>query len=217
MTTDLPPVTVDYCQFKQRADRAEYIASRFGGYLTGKVLDVGCDKASLKPLLPSAQYLGIDVQGQPDMRLDLEKAEVLPFEDGQFDAVVCSDVLEHLDNLHAMFDELLRVSRRYVVISLPNCWSVARVPIQRGKGAFAHYGLPPDRPVDRHKWFFSLQQAGEFINERIARHPGVRLVAQRINEKRRPACLRILRRLRYPCRARYWNRYAHTIWFVLEK
>ncbi|MCC7059294.1 MAG: methyltransferase domain-containing protein [Burkholderiaceae bacterium] len=142
---------IDYVQFERRAARSAYIASRFGRFLAPTLLDVGCDEAVLRTLLPQVEYTGIDIGGTPDLRLDLEQIERLPFVDGEFAATVCSDVLEHLDNLHSIFGELVRVSREHIVISLPNNWTNARRPIERGRGVIAHYGLPPTPPADRHK------------------------------------------------------------------
>jgi hypothetical protein len=39
----------------------------------------------------------------------------------------------------------------------------------------------------------------------------------RVCEKPRFPALRMLRRLRYPVRARYLNLYAHTLWVRFEK
>ena len=142
---------VEKTHFPTRRSRAIYIAKRFRKYLHGEVLDVGCDEAHLKDLLPNLSYTGIDVAGKPDICINLEKIDKLPFADKSFDCVLCSDVLEHIDNLHQIFYELLRVSKRYVIISLPNNWSSARLPIERGKGDFAHYGLPVEPILDRHK------------------------------------------------------------------
>ena len=36
------------------------------------------------------------------------------------DCVVCTDVLEHVNNLHEVFEELIRITKRYVIISVPN-------------------------------------------------------------------------------------------------
>jgi hypothetical protein len=46
--------------------------------------------------------------------------------------------------------------------------------------------------------------------------PPVRVVECFANEKRRPAIVAGLRRLRYPG-LRYLNRYAHTLWAVYER
>jgi SAM-dependent methyltransferase len=212
----LAPMTVEYVTFSDRSLRSKFIAQRFKSYLTGRVLDVGCDKAVLKTLLPSLDYTGIDIDGTPDLRLDLERVDKLPFPDRTFHAVVCSDVLEHLNNLHQIFGELVRVADRYLILSLPNNWCVARLPIERGQGSFGKYGLPVDPPRDRHKWFFSLAEAAAFIDGQTARHP-VSVVERVVCEKPRPALVRAARRLRYPAQERYLNRYAHTLWVVLEK
>ena len=44
----------------------------------------------------------------------------LPFSDKSFDTVLCSEVLEHLDDPNKAVAELKRVARNYVVISVPH-------------------------------------------------------------------------------------------------
>jgi len=207
---------VELVEFKNRAARSQYIARRFAGVLSGCVLDVGCDMAVLKQLLPGVAYTGVDVGGAPDLELNLEQAGRLPFPDAAFDCVVCTDVLEHLENLHDIFGELVRVSRRHVVLSLPNNWVNARVPLQRGHGSFSHYGLPAEKPRDRHKWFFSLTDAAVFIQAQTSKLPFV-CREMFATEKPRPWLVRSLRRLRYPVLDHYLNRYAHTIWTLIER
>jgi SAM-dependent methyltransferase len=202
--------------FQQRVDRTRFIAERFGAYLAGSVLDVGCDEAHLKALVPGMRYTGIDVGGKPDLVVDLEKVERLPFDDRAFDTTLCSDVLEHLDSLHRTFGELVRVTRGHLIISLPNNWTNARRPIERGKGSFAFYGLPAERPKDRHKWFFGLTDALDFYRAQETRYP-IRMVECFANEKPRSAFATALRRIRYPHRLRYLNRYAHTLWAVYQR
>jgi len=214
---------VEYVWFPDRKDRSEYVARRFGSLLQGRILDVGCDRAYLKQLLknnltPGAplDYLGIDIGGTPDIKINLEEIERLPFENGSFDAIVCTDVLEHVDNFHHIFGELLRVTRGCAILSLPNCWAGARQPIARGRGQFAHYGLPLDRPMDRHKWFFSLTEAMAFF-EGHQKRGAFRKLTMHATEKPRPGAIRALRRIRYQDELHYLNRYAHTLWAVLEK
>jgi SAM-dependent methyltransferase len=210
-------LNTDFVSFNQRADRSQYIARRFAAYLRDSVLDVGCDKAVLRGLLAQdIAYTGIDIGGTPDMVVNLEQVERLPFADNAFSCTVCSDVLEHLDNIHAVFGELVRVSRDHMVISLPNNWANARRPIERGKGSIAHYGLPAVRPRDRHKWFFGFTEAVEFLRAQEQLFP-VSLVEMATNEKPRLAPVRAWRHLRYPVRERYLNRYAHTVWAVYRK
>jgi SAM-dependent methyltransferase len=202
--------------FPERRLRSEFIARRFAPVLRGRVLDVGCDRALLRQLVPGVDYFGIDVGGTPDRVVDLEQENGVPFPDASFDCVVCSDVLEHLANCHHVFDELVRVARRHVVLSLPNNWTNARRPVARGKGKIGHYGLPVEPPVDRHKWFFSLTEAEAFIRGRAARLP-CEVKELFAMEKPRFAPLVWLRRALAGHQENYLNRYAHTVWAVLEK
>jgi len=197
-----------------REARSRFIADRFRPFIRGRVLDVGCDRAHLKRLVDGLDYVGIDVGGTPDLVVNLER-ERLPFPDRDFDFVLCSDVLEHLDNLHQTFGELVRVARGTIVVSLPNNHANARRPIERGRGSIGHYGLPLEAPVDRHKWFFSLGEAAAFLGGQMGRHP-VELVELFAIEKPRPAILRGIRRLRYGTEA-YGNRYAHSVWAVFRR
>ena len=208
---------VDYANFHERAERAKYIFENFQRYFGRKVLDVGCDKAILRTLARDVEYTGIDVGGNPDIVLNLENVEHLPFDDGAFDCVICSDVLEHLDNLHSMFSELIRVTKKYVIVSWPNAWAAARLPIQRGRGSFKYYGLPVEKAADRHKWFFNITEAMHFVHFNIDKRNNLELVEERITMKPRPVILRLMRRLMYPHRLNCLNRYAHTLWTVLKK
>jgi SAM-dependent methyltransferase len=204
-----------YVAFSSRESRSRFVAGRFDGYLRGSVLDVGCFEAPLRDLLSAASYTGIDIAGRPDIRLNIEQAERLPFDDGAFETVLCIDVLEHLDNLHAVFAELVRVSSNRVIVALPNCWNTARLRIDRGTGRIAHYGLPPEGTPDRHKWFFNSSEARDFVRA-SARKLSVEVEDMFVTEKPRSPVLRMFRRIRYPGE-RYQNRYSTAVWAVLRK
>lgn len=209
------PLPTEYATFPRRESRSRFVADRFAPYLRGSVLDVGCFEAPLRDILKDGSYTGVDIAGRPDIELDLESVERLPFDDGSFDTVICVEVLEHLDNLHAMFDELVRVASRDIIISLPNCWNTARRRLEKGRGKIAHLGLPVERPVNRHKWFFNTAEARDFVRAK-ADEQGVVIEELFTTEKPRSAILRGLRKLRYPGE-RYQNLFTHTIWVRLRK
>jgi 2-polyprenyl-3-methyl-5-hydroxy-6-metoxy-1,4-benzoquinol methylase len=209
-------MNVEIATFPERRMRSEYIASRFSPLLKGKVLDVGCDRALLKELVPGLDYYGIDIGGTPDRIVDLEAEDAVPFPDNSFDCIVCSDVLEHLNNIHKIFGELIRVTRGHVVLSLPNNWVNARRPLAKGRGHIGHYGLPVDPKQDRHKYFFNLSEADQFIRGQLPKFP-FEIVEMFAMEKPRPALLRLIRRLWSGSQAQYLNRYSHTLWAVLKK
>jgi len=204
----------DYASFKTRAARSRYVFEQFPEVLKGRILDVGCDEAPLRDMLPDETYFGIDVGGRPDRVVDLEQADALPFGDAAFNCVLCIEVLEHLNNLHTIFQELFRVSSRDVIVSLPNCWCGARQKLERGRGNISHYGLPAEAPPDRHKWFFNTTQALDFFESAA---PGTfGLTELRVVEKPRAAVMTTFRHLRYASAA-YNNRYAHTVFAVYRR
>lgn len=158
------------CYF-DRKSKARFVWQTYKSVLRGStILDVGADEGYLREHLPDpSKYLGIGLGGSPDRTVDLEK-EGLPFPADSFDCVLCLDVLEHLDNPHEIFDELCKVSRSYVIVSLPNGWAEFFNTLRSGNympgQALKYYGLPIEPPDDRHKWFFSLDEAEAFIRVR---------------------------------------------------
>lgn len=149
-----------------RETKAKYVWLKYRQILQGKILDVGADEQYIKNYLCNGdQYVGIGF-GNCDVHLDLEKSNI-PYPDNEFDVVLCLDVLEHLDNIHHVFDEICRVSNKYVILSLPNPWAdlfdMLRNKDYRPGQPMKFYGLPVDRPKDRHKWFFSCLEAENFI------------------------------------------------------
>lgn len=212
----IPLERVDY---DSRRERARYAATRFGEYLRSPILDVGCWEKDLQEFCGGAEYLGIDVAGSADVKVDLESGK-LPFADASFNTVVCTDVLEHLDNLHAVCEEIVRVSSRYMIISLPNSWRVLRKRIIRGEGRPKQYGLPFERPEDRHKWFFSATDAISFLWAMAAHHSlqmpelvgSLPLLDGRPKELLRE---RICRAVLKP--KRFLNRHTVAVWCVMSK
>ncbi|MBI5104560.1 MAG: class I SAM-dependent methyltransferase [Solirubrobacterales bacterium] len=80
------------------------------------VLDVGCGELGLRGLEPRLDVLGLDLVDRPEYPgpfLQADAAERLPFEDGAFDLVYSSSVVEHVPPARraAFARELLRVGR----------------------------------------------------------------------------------------------------------
>ena len=153
------------------ASKARYLADKYRAVLGGSVLDVGCGRRSLAGCLPRPDlYTGVDFKAPCDVVVNLE-ADPLPFEADSFDAVVCLDVLEHLDAAHRVFDELCRVARSRVIISLPNPARDFLFNVyQHGAGKLKYYGFPGENPGNRHRWFFGFEEAERFVRESAARN-----------------------------------------------
>src|SRR5687768_4165243 len=101
----------EFVNFRVRTDRPAFIGRRFRSYLTGTVLDIGCDEAVLKDLVGPENYSGVGITEQAEVKFDLEKQGCLPFKDASWDTVLCLDVLEHLNNMHEFTDEVFRVAK----------------------------------------------------------------------------------------------------------
>lgn len=90
------------------------------------VLDVGCGPGDLLRRLDAPVRIGTDLatRGMRRAGLPVARASVLslPFADASFDVVVCAETLEHLDppDLRPAADELMRVARRHVLVTVPN-------------------------------------------------------------------------------------------------
>jgi SAM-dependent methyltransferase len=82
-------------------------ANAYGRY---RVLDVG---AGIKPYFPFFEpyvdeYVGVDLAPAADLQ---GTVEALPVDDGSFDVVLCTQVLEHCDDPDQAVRELRRVTR----------------------------------------------------------------------------------------------------------
>jgi 2-polyprenyl-3-methyl-5-hydroxy-6-metoxy-1,4-benzoquinol methylase len=67
----------------------------------------------------------------------------LPYKNSSFDLVVCAEVLEHLEEPAKALKEMLRVSRKYLIISVPNEPFFMLANFLRGKN-LSRLGNDPD-------------------------------------------------------------------------
>jgi ubiquinone/menaquinone biosynthesis C-methylase UbiE len=97
------------------------------------VVDVGCGDgillARLKKEKIGKDWEGIDNDSglvelankvRPNLKITTGDIYKLPFKSNSFDLVVCTEVLERLENPKKAYRELLRVSKKYVLLSVPN-------------------------------------------------------------------------------------------------
>lgn len=162
--------------------RIVYLLREFRQYLTGSTLDIGAGNAGLQlgeALGPTYHALDIgdsykivsdSERGGLRFVADLEKQDI-PIEDASYDTLLCLDVLEHVDDPHRVYAELFRLARRNVIISLPNNWPSFYWSFLAGRNVThsAGYGLSsiPKRPGERHKYFFNIEEAFEFLTQRV--------------------------------------------------
>jgi SAM-dependent methyltransferase len=108
--------------------------------LKGEVLDVGCGRKPYRSLVDSARYVGVDIDspatreiGAADIYYD---GSTLPFDRASFDAVICSQVLEHIFAPDEFLREIWRVLRPggQLVLTVPFAWDEHEQPLD-----FARY------------------------------------------------------------------------------
>ena len=100
------------------------------------ILDVGCGNGfilnNLKKINKYKKLVGLDISLEALKFVQTEKRqgsiENIPFEDKSFDLVVCLEVLEHLPEkiFQKGILELQRVSKKYILITVPNSESLER-------------------------------------------------------------------------------------------
>jgi len=207
---------IEKITYNSRESRINYLYKNYKEFLTGSILDIGCDNQYLKNILPSGQkYIGIDISGSPDITLNLEK-ESIPFKEKSFDTVICLDVLEHLDNLHEVFEEIIKISSKNIIISLPNCWGSFKSSFYKTLSP-KFYGLPDGKPNDRHKWFFNTDDIIIFF-EKMAQKNNMKInkltfVAHGFSIKSKIISLLF----KIISKKLYYNFFVNSVWVVFEK
>ena len=133
------------------------------------VLDAGCGEGFVTSFLaqqdPALRLTGVDLSPEAiayaqehfgeQVRFRTGSVYKLPFSDNSFDTVLCSEVLEHLDETTRAVNELKRVARRHVLLTVP------REPYFKGLNDMGRrLGISPD---PGHVNFWTKKTFQEFI------------------------------------------------------
>jgi SAM-dependent methyltransferase len=168
---------------RARARRHRRFRALTGAGPGTRILDVGCGRLGLRALDPGLDITGVDLVDRPEYPGPFVRADAterLPFDDGAFDLVYSSSVVEHLrpEDREAFAAEIRRVGRGWWVQTPAFSFPVephALLP-------FAHW-LPPRlrRP------YWRLGVAGEWEDVALLRRrelealfPGGEVVAERV-------------------------------------
>lgn len=97
------------------------------------ILDVGCGEGftlnrlkengigkKLKGLEYSKNAIKLGRKIYPDIKIIQGSIYKLPYKNNSFDLVLCTEVLEHLEDPKKALKELARVSKKYLLLSVPN-------------------------------------------------------------------------------------------------
>jgi SAM-dependent methyltransferase len=98
------------------------------------LLEVGVGSGLTGTVLKQQGVLYTSLDFDPALKPDVVASLLdMPFEDASFDTVCCYEVLEHLpfDDFPRALDELFRVARTTVIVSLPNARPVVRLQLPK--------------------------------------------------------------------------------------
>jgi ubiquinone/menaquinone biosynthesis C-methylase UbiE len=133
--------TTNYQKHTNRNPIQRLLISRFNKKLidlakftkSSKVLDVGCGEGfflvSLARNKVGKTYEGVDNSATaiklgkkmyPTLDIKIGDIYNLPYKDDSFDLLICTEVLEHLKDPKKALSELKRVTKKYVIFSVPN-------------------------------------------------------------------------------------------------
>ena len=134
------PISTSNCQkFRTVNPISRLLIGRFYSRLAtivrqlqpASVLDAGCGEGEtifrLRPLLPD-DVLGCDANPEcvrfaserfDEFHFSVKDIYDLPYATGQFDLVLCLEVLEHLERPQQALEQLWRVTKKHLIVSVP--------------------------------------------------------------------------------------------------
>tara|TARA_B100000989_G_scaffold260137_1_gene210619 strand:- start:210 stop:803 length:594 start_codon:yes stop_codon:yes gene_type:complete len=147
----------------------------------GSLLDLGSRDQILKKFLhEKISYTGVDISINGNNNLILDLNQKFKFNNESFDFVTALDVAEHLDDPKTFLKECLRVSKKKVLIVLPNVSyyeSRFRFLLKGNLGSKYHFS--GDNKDDRHKWFTNFYLVKNFFERNSENFEIKKVIKQR--------------------------------------
>lgn len=110
--------------------------------LRGRILDVGCGDKPYQSLLVEAQeYIGLDVCDDRKVDILVDSMRPWPLEHDSFDAVLCTQVLEHVTDTEGMLRSIRQVIKPggMLIITAPFIYNAHGIPEDYHR--FSIYGM----------------------------------------------------------------------------
>lgn len=108
-----------------------------------RILDYGCGVKPYEYVFDTnaGEYIGADVGDNPHADCKIKPDEKLPFKDGDFDIVLSSQVLEHVENSDFYLSESRRVLKEggILILSTHGTWQFHSAPVDVQR--WTSYGL----------------------------------------------------------------------------
>lgn len=113
--------------------------------LEGRVLDIGCGDKPYEAWLDHrrVEHTGIDTHPGPRVDLVMASGEAWPVAASSYDAVICTQVLEHVSDLDATLSEIDRILKPggAVLVTVPFIYNVHVQGGTKDYRRFSHHGI----------------------------------------------------------------------------
>ncbi len=106
------------------------------------LLDIGCGAKPYRRYLSARHYIGIDLPTYGPQAADLfGSALQLPFRNASYDAVLCTEVLEHVPDPSRLLQEIARLLKPdgVLILTTPQTWGLHLEPFDYFR--YTRYGL----------------------------------------------------------------------------
>jgi SAM-dependent methyltransferase len=114
--------------------------------LHGKLMDFGCGRKPYRTLFNVQEYIGVDLEhtghDHSNSQVDVfYNGKEVPFPDNHFDAIFCSEVIEHVFDPEVILPELYRTLKPggRILITVPFCWNEHEVPYDYAR--YSSFGI----------------------------------------------------------------------------
>ena len=115
------------------------------GVMRGPMLDVGCGTKPYRALFDTESYIGLDIDSESTRARGMADALYdggrFPFDDAQFQSVLCNQVLEHVFNPQEFLGEVRRVLAPggTLLLTVPFVWDEHEQPYDYAR--YSTFGL----------------------------------------------------------------------------
>ena len=117
----------------------------FSSKLKGRMLDVGCGSKPYQVLFAVDDYIGLDIDNEATRNRKIADyfydGTTFPFNDNEYDSVLCNQVLEHVFNPDEFLSEIKRVLKPggRLLLTVPFVWDEHEQPHDYAR--YSSFGL----------------------------------------------------------------------------
>ena len=119
--------------------------SIFSSELKGRLLDVGCGSKPYQELFSVDDYIGLDIDNEASRNRKIADyfydGKTFPFNEDEYDSVLCNQVLEHVFNPDEFLSEIKRVLKPggRLLLTVPFVWDEHEQPHDYAR--YSSFGL----------------------------------------------------------------------------